>query len=208
MRIPTTEAYKQAGSLAAKYEGATNVNLPNFLTVSRILLIPVFVLVFSSPTPGRSVVAAVVFVVAAITDLLDGYLARRRSQVTKLGRLLDPIADKLLVLSALILLVQFDRVGALVAILIIAREVAVTGVRAIAAAEGIVLTPETTGKYKMVAQVVAVVLLILEDGIVPGPWNLHLAGTAILYVALALAFISGGRYLVSFWRQVSIKGLW
>jgi len=208
VRIPISEAYKQAGSLAAKYEVATNVNLPNFLTVSRILLIPVFVLVFSSPTPGRSLVAAIVFVVAAMTDLLDGYLARRRSQVTKLGRLLDPIADKLLVLSALILLVQFDRVGALVAILIIAREVAVTGVRAIAAAEGIVLTPETTGKYKMVAQVVAIVLLILEDGIVPGAWNLHLAGTAVLYVALVLAFISGGRYLVSFWRQVSIKGLW
>ena len=208
MRIPITEAYKQAGSLAAKYEAATNVNLPNLLTVSRILLIPVFVLIFSSPTPGRSLVAAIVFVVAAITDLLDGYLARRRSQVTKLGRLLDPIADKLLVLSALILLVQFDRVGALVAILIIAREVAVTGVRAIAAAEGIVLTPETTGKYKMVAQVVAIVLLILEDGIGPGTWNLHLAGTAVLYLALVLAFISGGRYLVSFWRQVSIKGLW
>ena len=208
MRIPITEAYKQAGSLAAKYEAATNVNLPNLLTVSRILLIPVFVLIFSSPTPGRSLVAAIVFVVAAITDLLDGYLARRRSQVTKLGRLLDPIADKLLVLSALILLVQFDRVGALVAILIIAREVAVTGVRAIAAAEGIVLTPETTGKYKMVAQVVAIVLLILEDGIIPGAWNLHLAGTAVLYLALVLAFISGGRYLVSFWRQVSIKGLW
>jgi len=208
VRIPITEAYKQAGSLAAKYEAATNVNLPNLLTVSRILLIPVFVLIFSSPTPGRSLVAAIVFVVAAITDLLDGYLARRRSQVTKLGRLLDPIADKLLVLSALILLVQFDRVGALVAILIIAREVAVTGVRAIAAAEGIVLTPETTGKYKMVAQVVAIVLLILEDGIGPGRWNLHLAGTAVLYLALVLAFISGGRYLVSFWRQVSIKGLW
>lgn len=208
MRIPITEAYKQAGSLAAKYEGATNVNLPNLLTVSRILLIPVFVLVFSSPTPGRSLVAAIVFAVAAITDLLDGYLARRRSQVTKLGRLLDPIADKLLVLSALILLVQFDRVGALVAILIIAREVAVTGVRAIAAAEGMVLTPETTGKYKMVAQVVAIVLLILEDGIIPGAWNLHLAGTAVLYLALVLAFISGGRYLVSFWRQVTIKGLW
>lgn len=207
--MPITEAYKQPGSVVAKYEAqATNVNLPNFLTLSRILLIPVFVLVFSIPTPGRSLAAAIVFVVAAITDLLDGYLARRRSQVTKLGRLLDPIADKLLVLSALILLVQYDRVGALVAILMIGREVAVTGVRAIAAAQGIVIAAETTGKYKMAAQVVAVVLLILEDSIVPATWNLHVAGTAVLYVALALAFISGGRYLVSFWRQVSMKGLW
>lgn len=207
--MPITEAYKQPGSVVAKYEAqATNVNLPNFLTLSRILLIPVFVLVFSSPTPGRSLAAAIVFAVAAITDLLDGYLARRRSQVTKLGRLLDPIADKLLVLSALILLVQYDRVGALVAILMIGREVAVTGVRAIAAAQGIVIAAETTGKYKMAAQVVAVVLLILEDSIVPTTWNLHVAGAAVLYVALALAFISGGRYLMSFWRQVSMKGLW
>jgi len=207
--MPVTEAYKQPGSVVAKYEAqATNVNLPNFLTLFRILLIPVFVLVFSSPTPGRSLSAAIVFAVAAITDLLDGYLARRRSQETKLGRLLDPIADKLLVLSALILLVQYDRVGALVAILMIGREVAVTGVRAVAAAQGIVIAAETTGKYKMALQVVAVILLILEDGIVPATWNLHVTGTVVLYVALALAFISGGRYLVSFWRQVSIKGLW
>ena len=207
--MPVTEAYKQPGSVVAKYEAqATNVNLPNFLTLFRILLIPVFVLVFSSPTPGRSLSAAIVFAVAAITDLLDGYLARRRSQETKLGRLLDPIADKLLVLSALILLVQYDRVGALVAILMIGREVAVTGVRAVAAAQGIVIAVETTGKYKMALQVVAVILLILEDGIVPATWNLHVTGTVVLYVALALAFISGGRYLVSFWRQVSIKGLW
>ncbi|MGH7429356.1 MAG: CDP-diacylglycerol--glycerol-3-phosphate 3-phosphatidyltransferase, partial [Candidatus Methylomirabilaceae bacterium] len=185
----------------------TNVNLPNLLTVSRILLIPVFVLLFWTPTPGRSLAAAVVFVIAAVTDLLDGYLARRRSQVTKLGRLLDPIADKLLVLSGLILLVQYQRVAAVVAILIIAREVAVTGVRAIAASQGIVLSAETIGKYKMVAQVVAIVLLILEDGIVPAAWNLHLVGTVVLYAALALALISGGRYLLSFWRQVALKEL-
>ncbi|MGH7250879.1 MAG: CDP-diacylglycerol--glycerol-3-phosphate 3-phosphatidyltransferase [Nitrospiraceae bacterium] len=196
------------GPIAAGWEARdTNVNLPNLLTVSRILLIPVFVLLFWTPTPGRSLAAAVVFVIAAVTDLLDGYLARRRSQVTKLGRLLDPIADKLLVLSGLILLVQYQRVAAVVAILIIAREVAVTGVRAIAASQGIVLSAETIGKYKMVAQVVAIVLLILEDGIVPAAWNLHLVGTVVLYAALALALISGGRYLLSFWRQVALKEL-
>ncbi|MBI4401466.1 MAG: CDP-diacylglycerol--glycerol-3-phosphate 3-phosphatidyltransferase [Nitrospirae bacterium] len=183
------------------------MNLPNLLTLTRILLIPVFVVLFSSPTPSRSLAAAVVFVVAAMTDLLDGYVARRRSQVTKLGKLLDPIADKLLVLSGLILLVQFQRVAALVAILIIAREVAVTGVRAIAASEGIVLEAETIGKYKMVAQVIAIVLLILEDGIAPAFWNLHAVGTVLLYAALALALVSGGRYLLNFWRQVAIKGV-
>ena len=140
----------------------SNINLPNVLTLTRILLIPVFVLLFVVPTPDRSLAAAVVFVIAAMTDLLDGYLARRRGQVTKLGRLLDPIADKLLVLSALIVLVQVDRVGALVAILIIAREVAVTGIRAIAATEGMIISAEVTGKYKMALQVIAIVLLILE----------------------------------------------
>lgn len=196
----TTDTLKQPDSIA-------NFNLPNFLTVVRILLIPVFVVLFSDPTPDRSLAAAVVFVVAAVTDLLDGYLARRHSQITRLGRLLDPIADKLLVLSGLILLVQFDRVAAIVAILIIAREVAVTGVRAISAAQGIILEAETTGKYKMVVQVVAIVFLLLEDGSLPVSWHPHEVGTGLLYVALALALYSGQRYLVSFWQQSSTKGL-
>ena len=196
----TTDTLKQSDLIA-------NLNLPNFLTVVRILLIPVFVVLFSDPTPDRSLAAAIVFVVAAVTDLLDGYLARRHSQITRLGRLLDPIADKLLVLSGLILLVQFDRVAAIVAILIIAREVAVTGVRAISAAQGIVIEAETTGKYKMVVQVVAIVFLLLEDGSLPVSWHPHEVGTGLLYVALALALYSGQRYLVSFWQQSSTKGL-
>lgn len=205
MRI--TDAYKEPSSFAAGSEaGATIVNLPNLLTVTRMLLIPVFVVLFSSPTPMRAVAAATVFVIAAITDWLDGYLARRRSQITKLGRLLDPIADKLLVLSGLILLVQFHQVGALLAILIIAREVVVTGIRAIAAAEGIVMSAETTGKYKMIAQVVAIVLLILEHSPLQAAWNIHLGGIVLLYVALGLGLWSGGQYLVSFWRQVALKG--
>lgn len=188
-------------------EVVASINLPNFLTVIRILLIPVFVVLFSDPTPERSLAAAIVFVVAAVTDLLDGYLARRRSQITRLGRLLDPIADKLLVLSGLILLVQFDRVAAIVAILIIAREVAVTGVRAIAATQGMIIEAETTGKYKMVVQVVAIVFLLLEDGVLPASWHPHEIGTVLLYTALALALYSGNKYLWSFWQQSSTKGL-
>jgi CDP-diacylglycerol--glycerol-3-phosphate 3-phosphatidyltransferase len=201
------DAFKPSGSASPSYSAVSpNLNLPNGLTLVRILLIPVFVLLFSQPTGHRAVAAAAVFTTAAVTDLLDGYLARRRSQITKLGRLLDPIADKLLVLSGLILLVQIQRVDAIVAILIIAREVAVTGVRAIAATEGIVLTPETIGKYKMIAQVVAIVMLILERESLGLPFDLHLMGTTLLYAALLLGWISGGQYLVSFWRQVSQKG--
>lgn len=199
---------KRAGLVLVRSSAQeSNINLPNVLTVARILLIPVFVVLFVTPTPDRSLAAAAVFVIAALTDLLDGYLARRRGQVTKLGRLLDPIADKLLVLSALIVLVQVDRVSALVAILIIAREVAVTGIRAIAAGEGIIISAEATGKYKMALQVIAIVLLILEGTVLSEYGNVHLAGIVTLYLSLALGYVSGGQYVWSFWRQISLKGL-
>jgi len=192
---------------AWKSVGQESLNLPNFITFTRILLIPVFVVLFVTPTEDRSLSAAIVFVVAAVTDLLDGYLARRNGQVTTLGKLLDPIADKLLVLSALILLVNVDRVSALIAILIIAREVAVTGIRAIAAGEGMVIAAETTGKYKMALQVVAIVLLILEDTFMSDFGNLHLAGIVTLYLSLLFGYVSGGQYIWSFWKQVVAKGI-
>jgi CDP-diacylglycerol--glycerol-3-phosphate 3-phosphatidyltransferase len=187
--------------------GQDSLNLPNFLTLVRILLIPVFVVIFLAPTPDRSLLAAVIFTVAAVTDLLDGYIARRTGQVTKLGKLLDPLADKLLVLSALILLVNIDRVSAVVALLIIARELAVTGIRAIAAGERLIIPAEVTGKYKMALQVIAIVLLILEETGLAELGNLHLAGTGTLYLSLVLGYISGGQYVWSFWKQVVAKGL-
>jgi CDP-diacylglycerol--glycerol-3-phosphate 3-phosphatidyltransferase len=190
-----------------KSVGQESLNLPNFITLTRILLIPVFVVLFATPTPDRSLIAAIVFIVAAVTDMLDGYLARRNGQVTTVGKLLDPIADKLLVLSALILLLNIDRVSALVAILIIAREVAVTGIRAIAAGEGMVIAAETTGKYKMALQVVAIAMLILDGTFLSGLGNLHLAGTVTLYLSLVFGYVSGAQYVWSFWKQVVAKGL-
>lgn len=186
--------------------GQESLNLPNLLTLVRILLIPVFVIVFIEPTSDQSLIAAVIFIVAAATDLLDGYIARRTGQVTNLGKLLDPIADKLLVLSALILLVNIDRVSALVAILVIARELAVTGIRAIAAGEQLIIAAETTGKYKMALQVVGIVLLILEGTGLAELGNMHLAGTVTLYLSLVLGYVSGGQYVWSFWKQVVAKG--
>ncbi|MCP9438337.1 MAG: CDP-diacylglycerol--glycerol-3-phosphate 3-phosphatidyltransferase [Nitrospira sp.] len=186
--------------------GQDSLNLPNVLTLGRILLIPIFVLVFIEPTPDRSLWAAVIFTAAAVTDLLDGYIARRTGQITKLGKLLDPIADKLLVLSALILLVNVDRVGALVAILIIARELTVTGVRAIAAGERMIIAAQTMGKYKMALQVVAIVLLILDGTWLAEIGNVYLVGTATLYLSLVLGYLSGWQYVRSFWKQVVAKG--
>jgi CDP-diacylglycerol--glycerol-3-phosphate 3-phosphatidyltransferase len=186
--------------------GQDSLNLPNVLTLGRILLIPIFVLVFMDPTPERSLLAAVIFTAAAVTDLLDGYIARRTGQITKLGKLLDPIADKLLVLSALILLVNVDRVGALVAILIIARELTVTGIRAMAAGERMIIAAQAMGKYKMALQVVAIVLLILDRTWVAEFGNVYLVGTATLYLSLVLGYLSGWQYVRSFWKQVVAKG--
>lgn len=202
------ENWKEAGLVLMRSAGQeSNINLPNVLTLVRILLIPVFVMLLIDPTPDRALSAAIVFVVAAVTDLLDGYVARKTGQITKLGRLLDPIADKLLVLSALILLVQVDRVSALVAILIIAREVAVTGLRAIAASEGLIMSAEVTGKYKMALQVIAIVLLVLEGTVVETIGNLHLADIVTLYLSLILGYVSGAQYVWRFCRQVGAKGL-
>jgi CDP-diacylglycerol---glycerol-3-phosphate 3-phosphatidyltransferase len=187
--------------------GAESLNVPNVLTLARILLIPVFIILFVNPTPDQSLAAAIIFAVAAVTDMLDGYIARRTGQVTKLGKLLDPIADKLLVLSALILLMNVERVSALVVLLIVARELAVTGIRAIAAGEGMIIAAETTGKYKMALQVVAIILLILEGTGLAELGNMHLAGIFTLYLSLVLGYVSGGQYVWSFWKQVVAKGL-
>ncbi|NGZ97847.1 MAG: CDP-diacylglycerol--glycerol-3-phosphate 3-phosphatidyltransferase [Nitrospira sp. WS110] len=192
---------------AWRHIGAESINVPNVLTLARILLIPVFIILFVHPTPDQSLAAAIVFAVAAVTDMLDGYIARRTGQVTKLGKLLDPIADKLLVLSALILLMNVERVSALVVLLIVGRELAVTGIRAIAAGEGMIIPAETTGKYKMALQVVAIILLILEGTGLAALGNMHLAGSFTLYLSLVFGYISGGQYVWSFWKQVVAKGL-
>lgn len=181
----------------------TYLNLPNTLTLSRILVIPVFVFLFSTPMPERSVAAACVFLVAALTDLLDGYLARRRGQITNLGKLLDPVADKLLVASALILLVQFQRVEVWLAIVMIARELIVTGARAVAAKEGFVVPADSFGKLKVVGQITGILCLILEEVIRIPFFDLHIIGTLVLYVALAVALISGGRYLIEILKKIS-----
>jgi len=199
----TQRAYKLIPSLS-EYDGQkTYLNLPNTLTLSRILVIPVFVFLFSNPTPERSVAAASVFLLAALTDLLDGYLARRRGQITNLGKLLDPVADKLLVASGLILLVQFQRVEVWLAIVMIARELIVTGARTVAAKEGFIVPADSFGKLKVVCQISGILFLILEDVLRIPFFDLHFIGSLILYVALAVALFSGGRYLIEILKKIS-----
>lgn len=176
------------------------MNLPNILTLFRILLIPFYVFFFYQHSLQSSIVAAGIFLIAALTDFLDGYLARARAEVTKFGKFLDPIADKLLIVSALILLVENQRIPAWLVIVIIGREFAVTGFRAIASSEGIVIAAEQTGKYKMFLQTVSVIILTIDfsDSV------FHMAGLFLLMVSMILAIFSALQYFVKFGRSLNL----
>lgn len=139
------------------------MNLPNRITLARIVLVPVFLLILSIKMKYGEYLAAAVFILAASTDGLDGYLARKRKEVTKLGKFMDPLADKLLVSAALLSLVELRRISAWPAFIIIGREFAVTGLRSIAAAEGVVISASKLGKIKTVSQIIAIVFLFIHD---------------------------------------------
>ena len=190
---------------APKVEEATvNIfNVPNLLSMSRILAVPVFIVLMLDPAPLRSLAAGVVFAVASATDWLDGYLARKWGQVTKAGKLLDPIADKILIMAALVVLVEIkpDVVPAWIAILIIGREFAVTGLRAIAAGDGVVIPAETVGKYKVGAQITAVLSLLLYQ-YSNMEWMIVL-GRIALWVAMILAVYSAVQYFRTYWNKLN-----
>jgi CDP-diacylglycerol--glycerol-3-phosphate 3-phosphatidyltransferase len=177
-------------------------NVPNLLSLSRILSVPVFIILMLEPSPVRALVAGVVFSLASATDWLDGYLARKWGQVTKVGKLLDPIADKILIMAALVTLVEIrsEVVHSWMAIVIIGREFAVTGLRAIAASDGIVIPAETVGKYKVGAQITAVLSLLLDYYLDKG-WLTDL-GRIALWIAMVLAVYSAIQYFMKYWNQL------
>ena len=169
--------------------------MPNVLTVLRIVAVPVIVVALLGETPNGDVIAAVVFALAALTDGLDGYIARRRREVTTFGKLMDPLADKLLVIAALISLVSLDRLAAWVAMVIIARELAVTGLRSLAAERGVVIAASWLGKVKTALQIAAILSLIAFD---PSP----LWVDVLLYIAVAMTLISGADYFFGIRRHL------
>lgn len=186
------------------------INLPNALTLLRIFLVPFLVVVLLTKFEGRETVGLLIFLIATATDFFDGWLARRRSEVTTLGTLLDPIADKLLISGAFVSLVELQPasgVGPLapswMVVIILGREFAVSGLRSIAAAQGLVIAATSWGKAKMFTQILAVSLLILairHEGFV-------LPGKAALWLAVGIALVSGIHYFVLFLRRiVSISG--
>jgi CDP-diacylglycerol--glycerol-3-phosphate 3-phosphatidyltransferase len=181
------------------------MNLPNSLTIARIFLVPIVVAVLLTNEMHNWVFwGSSLFLVTALTDLLDGYLARRRKQVTTLGRLLDPIADKLLISAALISLVQLDMVKAWMVVIIVGREFAVSGLRSIAAHEGFSINVSNIGKGKMVTQVAAVVGIIL--GHKYHGW-VEATSKVLLYAVVFLAVLSMIQYFREFWSKLdsSIK---
>lgn len=174
-------------------ECAAVLNVPNALTLFRIFLVPLLVVVLLTRMPAKEYLALGVFLVAALTDFLDGWIARKYKKVTTLGMLLDPIADKILVSAALISLVDLQEADAWAVCIIVGREFAVSGMRAIAAGERITIAASKLGKWKMTAQVVGISLMILGarlDDI--GLWRM--TGRAALYVMTVMALVSGFDY--------------
>ena len=177
------------------------MNLPISLTLLRIFFVPLVVVLLLTSGRNMDLWAVVVFLLAATTDLLDGYLARKRGQVTSLGILLDPIADKLLASAAFISLVYLHLISAWMAVIIIGREFAVSGLRAIASAEGFSLKVSELGKTKMVFQVVAITVIVLERRLP----LLRLPGSVLLWMVVLFALASAGQYFISFWKRLDIR---
>ncbi|MDA8432807.1 MAG: CDP-diacylglycerol--glycerol-3-phosphate 3-phosphatidyltransferase [Nitrospiraceae bacterium] len=172
------------------------LNLPTILTLSRIVLIPFFVVsVYRHP-----IVGALVFGVASITDFLDGYLARRSGQITKFGIIMDPIADKFLIISALIVLVDMERLPAWIAIVLIVRDFLITTLRVVALARDIVIPAEMGGKLKTTAQIISILCLVLLGSIFQ--IDLYDVGIVFVWIAMVLAVVSGVGYTLSFWRNL------
>ena len=189
--------------------------LPNILTMGRIAAVPFILLFVDNHSPLRSFIAVMIYLGASITDYLDGWLARRRKQVSILGKFLDPLADKLMVTSVLVYLTSVDRCPAWVVVALLARELAVTGLRSIAISEGLVISASDSGKQKTALQMIATMFLLIHfkypvwglEGVFikdePLLINFHAIGMVTLYLALAMSTLSGIDYFRMFVRAVS-----
>jgi CDP-diacylglycerol---glycerol-3-phosphate 3-phosphatidyltransferase len=184
------------------------MNLPNALTLGRIFLIPLLVVVLLTKFEGRLIlgvrkelVGAAIFGLASLTDWLDGYLARRRQQVTPLGQFMDPLADKLLITAALVSLVQMDLAQSWMVVVILGREIAVTVLRSMAQSRGVAIQASLLGKFKMVSEVVAILLLILSDQV----QQFVLLGKIALWVAMVTAVASALDYYKRFSYVLAAK---
>ena len=183
------------------------MNVPIALTLVRIVLVPLVIVFLISSDRVHVLIAAVIFLAASLTDWLDGAIARRTNQVTRLGTMLDPVADKLLVAAALVSLVQVDMVAAWMALVIIGRELAVTGLRGVALSMSVVVPASRLGKWKTVLQYVALTLLILERGVPAEFVPFHLVSGIALWIAMGVTVFSGLDYFYSFFLRTGAEAL-
>jgi CDP-diacylglycerol--glycerol-3-phosphate 3-phosphatidyltransferase len=177
-------------------QGTSQLNWPNRITLVRIFLVPILLVFLVSPHGWHPIIATSIFLVAAFTDWLDGHLARSTNQITRLGELLDPIADKLLVTAALVSLVDRQQVPAWIVTIILCRELAITGLRALAADQHIIIAAETSGKYKMVFLIIGVPLLMLNLPV------LYVPGMVALSIGTILGLVSGVDYLRKYLAKI------
>jgi len=181
------------------------VNLPIGLTITRIVASPLLILFLISSSRVHALIAAAIFAAASFTDWLDGVVARRRNQVTTLGTLLDPIADKLLVAAALVSLLTIDKIAAWIVVVIIGRELAVTGLRTVAAGVGVIVPASRLAKWKTASQYMAITMLILEKGLISPAF--HMAATVALWAALVLTVVSAVDYFYRFFRKADYRAI-
>lgn len=190
------------------------INIPNLLTMLRIALIPVVLWLLAEGTPRSNFWAAIVYIATAVTDLLDGYIARRMGLISLLGKFLDPLADKLLVMATLVFLAYLGRLpllGVVAVIIMLAREFSVTALRSIASSEGVVMAAGRGGKDKTALQMVAILLLIVQHRYVVhfGFYDVEVSmaaiGLVLLYLSLLFAILSAGEYLKLFVEAVDAK---
>ncbi len=170
------------------------MNLANKITIFRVFLVPIFVFVLYMDNPYSTYIAAGIFILASLTDSLDGYIARSRNMITNFGKFIDPLADKILVSAALIGLVEIGKIPAWIVIIIIAREFTISGFRIIAASEGITIAASSLGKIKTITQLLAIILLLLNNF----PFNkiTFPLDTILLYISLIFTILSGVDYIV------------
>ncbi|MGA3120753.1 MAG: CDP-diacylglycerol--glycerol-3-phosphate 3-phosphatidyltransferase [Polyangiaceae bacterium] len=188
------------------------LNIPNLLTMARIAAIPFFVWLLDVPTPVRGFWACIVFTLAALTDILDGYLARKLGVVSVLGKFLDPLADKLIVMAALVWLVPMGRIAAWVVVLLLAREISITGLRSVAASEGVIISAGQEGKTKTALQMIGIVALLLGYpyhmaylGMDLGVVDMVHVGRSLVYLSLLFSFASAAQYARLFTAAVDAK---
>ena len=188
--------------------GRQAVSLPNIITYLRILIIPAVLLIMQADSRRNAFIAAMLFAGASVTDALDGYLARRFNLISIIGKFLDPLADKLLVMGALVMMVHLGRVSAWIVFVILAREIIITALRTIAAGEGLVIAAREWGKQKTAFQMVGIWSLLVHYPhtlLTEEPVDFHKMGTYLLYISVVFSVLSAVDYFVSFFKTVMEK---